>query len=117
MNRKSHQSHNMYEKKKKSRTCLNGALSDFLCDTLGVNQGGSSSPTTFVDSSSDLSDYLTQTCGMVISRDPLLPLLGGDDLILVSNTDLGLQKQIDNQIIWNATVMIMVLQLVLSKPK
>jgi hypothetical protein len=51
----------------------------------------------FKDFLSDMSDYLTKTCGIVINNDLLLlHLLWADDLILISNTPEGLQLQLDN---------------------
>jgi hypothetical protein len=88
--------HDMYSKTK-SKICINGYLSEFLYDTLGVNQGGANSPDMFVDFLSDMSEYLTQSCGIVVSTELLLMhLLWADDLILVSDSVSGLQKQLDN---------------------
>lgn len=88
--------YNMYTKTK-SKICVNGALSDFLYDTLGVNQGGPNSPDMFVDFLSDMSEYLSHSCRIVITNELLLlHLLWADDLILVSDTVSGLQKQLGN---------------------
>ncbi len=87
--------HNMYSKTK-SRICLNGILTEFLKDTIGVNQGGSSSPHTFVSYLSDLRQYLDESAGIHIDSDLiLLHLLWADDLILVSSSQEGLQQQLD----------------------
>ena len=88
--------HDMY-KKTKAKIYVNGYLSDFLYDTLGVNQGGANSPDMFIDFLADIGEYLTKSCGIVINdKLILMHLLWADDLILMSDSEEGLQKQLDN---------------------
>ena len=84
-------------KKTKAKICVNGYLSDFLYDTLGVNQGGANSPDMFIDFLYDMGEYLTKSFGIVINDKLLLMhLLRADDLILMSDSEEGLQKQLNN---------------------
>ena len=68
-----------------------------MYDAFGVNQGGANSPDMFIDFLADMGEYLTKSCGFVISDKLLLMhLLWADDLILMSDIEEGLQKQLDN---------------------
>ena len=72
-----------------------GLLSPPTLDSHGVNQGGNTSPTLFRQYLSDLGDFLQQKCGLCISHDIIAHLLWADDLVLVSDSKTGLQKQLD----------------------
>ena len=72
-----------------------GLLSPSTLDSHGVNQGGNTSPTLFRQYRSDLCDFLQQKCGLCISHDIIAHLLWDDDLVLVSDSKTGLQKQLD----------------------
>ena len=77
-----------------------GKLGPPILQTVGVNQGGNASPTIFREYLSDLRDYLDDFTGVCladisISDIILLNLLWADDLILVSTTCPGAQKQMD----------------------
>ena len=78
----------------------NGSLSPPILQTVGVNQGGNASPSIFREYMSDLRDYLdecTAVClsDITISDTILLNLLWADDLIMVSTTPSGAQKQLN----------------------
>ena len=78
----------------------NGKISPPILQTVGVNQGGNASPTIFREYMSDLRDYLDEFTGvclsdLTISDTILLNLLWADDLILVSTTPGGAQKQMN----------------------
>ena len=76
---------------------MDGLLSEFLINTLGVNQGRANSPDMFKDFLSDVGEYLLHSSGVVITTELiLLHLLWADDLILISNTTEGLQMQLNN---------------------
>ena len=72
-----------------------GLLSPPTRDTHGVNQGGNTSPTLFRHYMSDLGEFLHQKCSLCISSDIIAHLLWADDLVLVSDSKTGLQKQLD----------------------
>ena len=87
--------YDMYNKTK-SKICTGGLLSEFLHDTLGVNQGGPNSPDMVKVFLDDIDDYLNRKCRIVISNELLLlHLLCADDLILMSNTPEGIQTQLN----------------------
>ena len=78
----------------------NGSLSPPVLQTVGVNQGGNASPSIFREYMSDLRDYLDECTGVclsdiTISDTILLNLLWADDLIMVSTTPSGAQKQLN----------------------
>ena len=88
--------YNMYTKIR-SKVCVDGLLSEFLIDTLGVNQASPNSPDMFKDFLSDMGEYLSHSSRVVITTEIiLLYLLWADDLILISNTAEGLQRQLNN---------------------
>ena len=74
---------------------MNGLLSPPILDVFGVNQGGNASPTLFRKYLCDLGDYLESRYGIVIGDTILAHLLWADDLVLMSDTREGLQKQLD----------------------
>ena len=73
----------------------NNQVSSPFPNTIGVNQGGINSGLLFRKYLSDLSSYLNHECGICIGGDILLHMLWADDLILVSETASGLQKQLN----------------------
>ena len=72
-----------------------GMLSTPILDQLGVNQGGNASPTLFRTYLTDLCDYLEKHVGLCISETIMAHLLWADDLVLISDSEPGLQKQLD----------------------
>lgn len=80
----------------KARVKINGLLYDWIFDEVGVNQGGPNSPRLFNKFLSDLSQFLSSLYGINIADNLiLLHLLWADDLLIVSDTEEGLQSQID----------------------
>ena len=69
-------------------------LSPPILDQLGVNQGGNASPTLFRTYLADLGEYLTKHVGLCISDTIVAHLLWADDLVLISDSEQGLQKQL-----------------------
>lgn len=65
----------MYSKTN-SHIKINGFISTPILDTYGVNQGGNASPTLFRKYISDLGDYLSEKCGIVIGDVILAHLCG-----------------------------------------
>ncbi len=83
----------------KKTTCSvkwQGMLSEKFLDTMGVAQGGVTSPYFFKNFLSDLIDHLDNDCGVVMHDFIIKHLLWADDLFLVSPTASGMQKQLDN---------------------
>ena len=62
---------------------------------MGVNQGGNASGFLFRKYMADLSDYLKSEFGVNIGSTILAHILWADDLILLSDTLGGIQKQLD----------------------
>ena len=62
---------------------------------MGVNQGGNASGFLFRKYMADLSDYLKSEFGVTIGSTILAHILWADDLILLSDTLGGIQKQLD----------------------
>ena len=85
---------NLYSKTR-YRLKHNSKLSPPITQNIGVNQGGNASPLLFRKYMADLVKYLHKHTGVCISQDILMHLLWADDLILVSSTLAGLQKQLD----------------------
>ena len=70
-----------------------------------VNQGENASPTLFRMYLDDLGEYLTKHVGLCISDTIVARLLWADDLVLVSDSEKGLQEQLNGlqefaQTIW-----------------
>ena len=61
----------------------------------GVIQGGVLSSKLFNEFLSDLGEYLDPECGVKLDKKLLLYLLFADDLILLSHSAKGLQKQLN----------------------
>ncbi len=83
----------------KKTTCSvkwQGMLSEKFLDTMGVAQGGVTSPYFFKKFLSDLVNHLDNDCGVVIFDHIIKHLLWADDLFLVSPTAPGMQRQLDN---------------------
>ena len=72
-----------------------GMLSTPIPDQLGVNQGGNPSPALFRTYLTDLGDYLEKHVGLCMSETIMAHLLWADDLVLISDSESGLQKQLD----------------------
>ena len=72
-----------------------GLLSTPILDPLGVNQGGNASPTLFRTYLTDLGDYLEKHVGLCISETIIAHWLWADNLVLISDSESGLQKQLD----------------------
>ena len=73
----------------------NGSLSPLLATSTGVNQGGNASSCLFRRYLADIGDYLSTSVGMCFEEEILLHLLWADNLLLVSDTTDGLQKQLN----------------------
>ena len=72
-----------------------GKLSDKLPDFFGVKQGGNASGLLFRKYMADLSEYLKTEHGIMVDDEIIAHLLWADDLILISDTLSGLNKQLD----------------------
>ena len=83
----------------KKTTCSvkwKGFLSEKFLDTMGVAQGGVTSPYFFKKFLSDLVENLDNDCGIIIHDFIIKHLLWADDLFLVSSSATGMQKQLNN---------------------
>ena len=82
-----------------SKTCFRvkrgGKLSPDIPSLTGVNQGGVASGILFRKYLKDLDMYLKKEAGICIGEIIMAHLLWADDLILFSNTEKGLQKQLN----------------------
>ena len=85
---------NLYEKTYFRIKCR-GKLSPSVLDTLGVNQGGIASGLLFRKYMADMSEYLETEFAVCVNDVIVAHMLWADDLILVSNTSSGLQKQLN----------------------
>ena len=72
-----------------------GKISSPVFTSMGVNQGGIASGFLFRKYMSDLYDYLKAEVGVCMGSLIILYLLWADDLILISNSVEGLQRQLD----------------------
>ena len=61
----------------------------------GVLQGGMLSPKLFTEFLTDLKNYLNKECGILLDDEVLMYILYADDLVLCSETAIGLQKLLD----------------------
>jgi len=85
----------MYSKIK-ARIKVKHLLYRWVIDLCGTNQGGPLSPNMFRRMLQDMGNYLEATEGIVLNdREILLHLLWADDLILVSDSCRGLQRQLN----------------------
>ena len=76
------------------RVKRNGKLSPPVLSTMCVNQIGISSGLMFQKYVSDLGTYLSAEVEMVISNEIITHVLWADDLILFSDSHMGLQNQL-----------------------
>ena len=76
------------------RVKCKGLPSPPIRDSYGVNQGGNASPMLFRQYMVDLGDYLLKQNGLCITDHIIVHLLWADDLVLVSDSEIGLQKQL-----------------------
>ena len=81
--------------KMRFRLKCNGSLSPLLATSTGVNPGGNARSCLFRRYLADIGDYLTTSVGVCFEEEILLHLLWADDLLLVSDTTDGLQKQLN----------------------
>ena len=86
--------HDLY-KKTHSRLKVDGCLSEFIYDTVGVNQGGNASGLLFRKYMCDLSNYLRFEYGVIAGDLILAHLLWADDLVLLSDSISGIKKQLE----------------------
>ena len=85
---------NLYSKTKfRVKHC--GFLSKAFENNIGVNQGGIASGLLFRKFMADLCNYLHTEFGVLLGDLIILHLLWADDLILISNSPVGLQKQLN----------------------
>ncbi len=73
-----------------------GFLSDIFKDTMGVNQGGVTSPFLFKSFLKDLASDLDPKLGISVYNNFLAHVLWADDLFIVSDSAVKLQRQLDN---------------------
>ena len=73
----------------------NGKISPKIRDGLGVNKGGNASPRLVRKYLSDLGDYLSKHFGICISEKIIAHLLWAGDIVLLSDSAKGPQKQLD----------------------
>ena len=72
-----------------------GWTSFLIHNVLGVNQGGIASGLLFRKYMADMGDYLKSRFGVCMGHSITMHLLWADDLVLISVTCAGLQKQLD----------------------
>ena len=77
------------------RVKINGRVSPSIPNHIGVNQGGNVSGLLFRKYMADLDEYLHREVGIYIGDTIFAHLLWADDLILVTDSAKGLQKQLD----------------------
>ena len=69
-------------------------LSPPIRDQLGVSQGGNSSPILFRMYLAELGEYLKAHAGLCISDTIVAHLVWAEDLVLMSDSEQGLQEQL-----------------------
>ena len=84
---------NLYSKTQ-YRVKRGGKLSPAIESLTGVNQGGAASGTQFRQYLQDLDECLKKDAGVCIGETLVAHLLWADDLVLFSNTEKGIQKQL-----------------------
>ena len=72
-----------------------GWTSFLIHNVLGVNQGGIASGLLFRKYMADMGDYPKSRFGVCMGHSIIMHLLWADDLVLISDTCAGLQKQLD----------------------
>ena len=85
---------NMYSKIR-GTIKVNNYLYETIKDQCGSNQGGPLSPNMFRYMLADLISYLDTNYGIVLHDEVRVHLLWADDLVLMSDSPEGLQKQLD----------------------
>lgn len=81
--------------KAKCKVKWKGLVGGNIDSEFGVLQGGMLSPKLFTEFLTDLHNYLSAECGVLMSNMVISYILFADDLILCSETPEGLQKLID----------------------
>ena len=94
-------------------TKLKAKLSPPILNNMGVNQGGIASGFLFRKYMTDLGPYLSWEYGVVISDEIIAHLLWLDDLMLFSDTQHGIQKQLEGL----HTLAMSIIMWLLMKPK
>ena len=92
--------HSLY-RKTVFRVKCKGLLSPPIRDNYVVNQRGNASPMLFRQCMADLGDYLTKHYGLCIADDIIVHLLWAYDLVLISDSENGLQKQVNGLLIFS----------------
>jgi exonuclease III len=84
--------------KSSARVRWNGQLGPNIDSTFGVLQGGIISPKLFNLYLADISNHLNQSHGITVNETTFTHLLYADDLILISESAIGMQVLIDDLI-------------------
>jgi len=84
----------MYNKAK-CKVKWKGKVGNEIESNFGVLQGGMMSPRLFTEFLTDLKEYLDTTCGVKLDNNTINYILYADDMVLCSDSALGLQKLID----------------------
>ena len=71
-------------------------LFEWIKDYCGTNQGGPLSPNMFRFILTDLREFLDIEFGIVLEEETIAHLLWADDLVLMSDSQVGLQTQLNN---------------------
>ena len=82
-------------KKTSYRLKINTKVSESVFESVGVNQGGISSPFLFREYMSDLKSFLDEYTGVCVSNEILIHQLWADDLFMVSDSQKNSQKQLN----------------------
>ena len=78
-----------------ARVKVENLLYEWVKDLSGTNQGGPLSPNMFRFMLSDLSEYLDAMDGIVLADEVISHILWADDLVLMSDSQEGLQRQLN----------------------
>ena len=81
--------------KTKFRVKHQGWLSHLVNNVLGVNQGGVASGLLFRKYMADLGSFLAPEYGICIEENIIAHILWADDLVLLSDSEKGMQNQLD----------------------
>ena len=81
--------------KTKLRVKHQGWLSHLVDNALGVNQGGVASGLLFRKYMADLGSFLAPEYGICIEENIIAHILWADDLVLLSDSERGMQNQLD----------------------
>ena len=96
--------HNLYQKTY-FRLKVNGKVCPRIFDQLGMNQGGSASDVLFRRYMADIGAYLCSHVGVGVEEIIIIHLLWADDLILISDSRNGLQKQLNGLLKYCAKIL------------